>query len=79
MACRQVLAMRRGQPDDAAKRAALIGAQGPEAHNAAGQVLQAMGEFEAALAAYDRAAASPGPAQMRYARRSSNRRPSMQR
>jgi tetratricopeptide (TPR) repeat protein len=49
---------------DAAKRAALIAPQSPEPHNAAGQVFQAMGDFEAALAAYDRAAASPGPAQM---------------
>jgi tetratricopeptide (TPR) repeat protein len=49
---------------DAAKRAALAAPEGPEAHNAIGQVLQAMGEFGPALAAYDRAAALPGPAQM---------------
>jgi tetratricopeptide (TPR) repeat protein len=49
---------------DAAKRAALAAPEGPEAHNAIGQVLQAMGAFEPALAAYDRAAALPGPAQM---------------
>ena len=49
---------------DAAKRAALAAPEGPEAHNAIGQVFQAMGEFEPALAAYDRAAALPGPAQM---------------
>ena len=49
---------------DAAKRAALAAPEGPEAHNAIGQVLQAMGQFEPALAAYDRAAALPGPAQM---------------
>jgi len=36
----------------------------PEAHNAVGQVFQAMGEFEPALAAYDRATTLPGPAQM---------------
>ncbi|HEX9169040.1 MAG TPA: sulfotransferase, partial [Roseiarcus sp.] len=33
-------------------------------YNAVGQVFQAMGRFEPALAAYDRAAALPGPAQM---------------
>jgi tetratricopeptide (TPR) repeat protein len=49
---------------DAAKRAALMAPESPESHNALGQVLQAMGEFEPALAAYDRAAALPGPAQM---------------
>jgi tetratricopeptide (TPR) repeat protein len=49
---------------DAAKRAALTAPESPEPHNAIGQVLQAMGEFEPALAAYDRAAALPGPAQM---------------
>jgi tetratricopeptide (TPR) repeat protein len=49
---------------DAAKRAALAAPEGPEAQNAIGQVFQAMGEFEPALAAYDRAAALPGPAQM---------------
>jgi tetratricopeptide (TPR) repeat protein len=49
---------------DAAKRAALAAPESPEPHNAMGQVFQAMGEFERALAAYDRAAALPGPAQM---------------
>jgi tetratricopeptide (TPR) repeat protein len=49
---------------DAAKRAALVAPESPEPHNAVGQILQAMGEFEPALAAYDRAAALPGPAQM---------------
>ena len=49
---------------DAAKRAALAAPESPEPHNAVGQVLQAKGEFEPALAAYDRAAALPGPAQM---------------
>jgi tetratricopeptide (TPR) repeat protein len=49
---------------DAAKRAALTAPESPEPHNAIGQVLQAMAEFEPALAAYDRAAALPGPAQM---------------
>jgi tetratricopeptide (TPR) repeat protein len=49
---------------DAARRAALVAPEGPEAQNAIGQVFQAMGEFEPALAAYDRAAALPGPAQM---------------
>jgi tetratricopeptide (TPR) repeat protein len=47
-----------------AKRAALAVPESPEAHNAIGQVYQARGEFELALAAYDRAAALPGPAQM---------------
>jgi tetratricopeptide (TPR) repeat protein len=49
---------------EAAKRAVLVAPHSPEPHNATGQVFQAMGEFEAALASYDRAAASPGPAQM---------------
>jgi tetratricopeptide (TPR) repeat protein len=49
---------------DAAKRAALAAPESPEPHNAMGQVFQAMGEFEPAIAAYDRAAALPGPAQM---------------
>jgi tetratricopeptide (TPR) repeat protein len=49
---------------DAAKRAVLTAPESPEPHNAVGQVLQAMGGFEPALAAYDRAAALPGPAQM---------------
>jgi tetratricopeptide (TPR) repeat protein len=49
---------------EAAKRAAVQAPESPEAHNAIGQVRQAMGEFEPALAAYDRAAALPGPAQM---------------
>ena len=49
---------------DAAKRAALGAPESPEPHNAMGSVYQAMGEFEPALAAYQRAAALPGPAQM---------------
>jgi tetratricopeptide (TPR) repeat protein len=49
---------------ETAKRAALASPESPETHNAIGQVFQAMGEFEPALAAYDRAAALPGPAQM---------------
>ena len=49
---------------DAARRAAAAAPEAPEPHNAMGQVFQAMGEFEPALAAYDRAAALPGPAQM---------------
>ena len=49
---------------EAAKRAALAAPEGPEAHNAIGQVFQAMGDFESALAAYDHAAGLPGPAQM---------------
>jgi tetratricopeptide (TPR) repeat protein len=49
---------------DAAKHAALAAPESPEPHNAVGQVRQAMGEFEPALAAFDRAAALPGPAQM---------------
>jgi tetratricopeptide (TPR) repeat protein len=49
---------------ETAKRAALAAPESPEAHNAIGQVFQARGEFDPALAAYDRAAALPGPAQM---------------
>jgi tetratricopeptide (TPR) repeat protein len=49
---------------DAAKRAALTAPESPEPHNAVGQVLQAKGEFEPALAAYDRAANLSGAAQM---------------
>jgi tetratricopeptide (TPR) repeat protein len=48
---------------ESAKRAALAAPETPEAHNALGQVYQAMGQLEPALAAYDRAAALPGPAQ----------------
>jgi tetratricopeptide (TPR) repeat protein len=48
---------------DAARRAALAAPESPEPHNAMGQAYQAMGRFEPALAAYDRAAALPGPAQ----------------
>ena len=48
---------------EAARRAALAAPESPEPHNAMGQVFQAMGRFEPALAAYDRAAALPGPAQ----------------
>jgi len=47
---------------DAANRAAVQAPESPEPHNALGQVFQAMGKFEPALAAYDRAAAFPGPA-----------------
>jgi tetratricopeptide (TPR) repeat protein len=47
-----------------ARRAALAAPEAPEGHNAVGQVFQAMGAFEPALAAYDRAAGLPGPAQM---------------
>jgi tetratricopeptide (TPR) repeat protein len=49
---------------ETAKRAALAAPESPEAHNAVGQVYQARGEFEPALAAYARAAGLPGPAQM---------------
>jgi tetratricopeptide (TPR) repeat protein len=48
---------------EAAKRAGVLAPESPEAHNAMGQVFQAMGQFEPALVAYDRAAALPGPAQ----------------
>jgi tetratricopeptide (TPR) repeat protein len=48
---------------EAAKRAALAAPESPEPHNALGQVYQAMSAFEPALAAYERAAALPGPAQ----------------
>jgi tetratricopeptide (TPR) repeat protein len=49
---------------ESAKRGLMLAPETPEAHNAIGQVYQAMGEFEPALAAYDRAASLPGPAQM---------------
>jgi tetratricopeptide (TPR) repeat protein len=49
---------------EAAKHAALAAPATPEPYNAMGQVFQAMGEFEPALGAYDRAAALPGPGQM---------------
>ncbi len=49
---------------DWARRAVAVAPDAPELHNALGQVFQAMGRFEPALAAYDRAAALPGPAQM---------------
>jgi tetratricopeptide (TPR) repeat protein len=48
---------------DAARRAALAAPESPEPHNAMGQAYQAMGRFQPAMAAYDRAAALPGPAQ----------------
>ena len=48
----------------AAKHAALQATQSPEAHNAIGEIYQALGEFEPALAAYGRAAILLGPAQM---------------
>ena len=47
-----------------ARRAMAVAPEAPESHNAIGQVFQAMGEFEPALAAYERAASLPGPAQM---------------
>jgi tetratricopeptide (TPR) repeat protein len=47
-----------------ARRAALAAPEAPEAHNAIGQIHQAMGAFQPALAAYDRAAGLPGPAQL---------------
>jgi tetratricopeptide (TPR) repeat protein len=47
-----------------ARRAALAAPETPEPHNAIGQIFQAMGQFEPALAAYDRAAGIAGPAQM---------------
>jgi tetratricopeptide (TPR) repeat protein len=47
-----------------ARRAAMAAPEAPESHNAIGQVHQAMGEFAPALAAYERAAILPGPAQM---------------
>lgn len=49
---------------DWANRALVAAPDAPESHNAIGQVFQAMGQLEPALAAYDRAAARPGPAQM---------------
>jgi tetratricopeptide (TPR) repeat protein len=49
---------------ESAKRALILAPETPEPHNAIGQVYQAMGEFEPALAAYDRATSLPGPAQM---------------
>ena len=49
---------------DAAKRAALVAPESPEPHNALGQVYQAKGQYGPALAAYERAAILPGPAQM---------------
>ncbi len=49
---------------DTARRAAMAAPESPEAHNAMGSVYQAMGRFEPALEAYERAAARPGPAQM---------------
>jgi tetratricopeptide (TPR) repeat protein len=52
-----------GEALDAAKRATLAAPETPEPHNAVGQAFQAMGQFEPALSAYDRAAALPGPAQ----------------
>ena len=48
---------------DAARRAALAAPGKPRSAQCEGQVYQAMGRFELALAAYDRAAALPGPAQ----------------
>ncbi len=49
---------------EAAKRAALAAPESPEPHNALGQVYQAKGQYEPALAAYERAAGLPGPGQM---------------
>ena len=47
---------------DAAQLAVSAAPENPETHNALGQVLQALGRFEPALAAYDRAASLPGTA-----------------
>ena len=47
---------------DAAQLAVSAAPENPETHNALGQVLQALGRFEPALAAYDRAATLPGTA-----------------
>jgi len=49
---------------ECATRAVAIAPEAPESHNAVGQVFQAMGDFDRALAAYARAAELPGPAQM---------------
>jgi tetratricopeptide (TPR) repeat protein len=49
---------------ETAKSATLAAPQSPEPHNAMGSVYQAMGRYEPALAAYERAAVRPGPAQM---------------
>ena len=46
----------------AANAAVSAAPSNPEAHNTVGLVLQAMGRFEPALAAFDRAAELPGPA-----------------
>jgi tetratricopeptide (TPR) repeat protein len=48
---------------EAARQALAAAPDSPEAHNAEGQVFQAMGRFEPALRSYDRAVALPGPAQ----------------
>lgn len=48
---------------ETAHRAVAAGPENPEAFHALGQVLQADGQFDAALAAYDQAAALPGMAQ----------------
>jgi tetratricopeptide (TPR) repeat protein len=47
---------------DAAQFAVSAAPENPETHNSLGQVLQALGRFEPALAAYDRAASLPGTA-----------------
>jgi tetratricopeptide (TPR) repeat protein len=47
-----------------ANRASVVAPDAPESHNAIGQVFQAMGQYEPALAAYERGANLPGPAQM---------------
>jgi tetratricopeptide (TPR) repeat protein len=47
---------------DTARRAVASAPNNAEAHNAHGLVLQAMGQFDAALASYDRAAGLPGTA-----------------
>lgn len=49
---------------ETAQRAVIASPQSPEPHNALGAVQQALGRFESALAAYDQAAALPGPARM---------------
>jgi tetratricopeptide (TPR) repeat protein len=45
---------------DSAKRAVASAAENAEAHNTLGQILQATGHFDEALASYDRAACLPG-------------------
>ena len=49
---------------DWARRAAAAAPDAPESHNALGQVHQAMGDFDAALASYERASGLAGPARL---------------